>query len=239
MVLLFLALALLMASAFRRLYLIFRYKCKAMSDMVFSDSVALVLHIAACVVFAAWVMTVDKGPDGTRYYANGVNVTGIMNAAPVRFLGMVIAASILSFVTQYLFIGLVLLLRKLLTDPRGTLSKHGVAYTIVSCLICNVLISVGLLVPGIIASVILLGIGVLLFIANRGRVKMWKSAHKAGFILLVTYVLYILSGTVFAGYRLAHKKPTSSDLFAKKATVEPVQPKMTPKPADVADSPSS
>ena len=226
MVLLIVAFALLLVSVIRRLYLIFRYKHKAMSNEVFSDGIALVLHIIACVVFAAWVMTVDKGPDGTRYYVNGANVTGIMNAPPVRFFAMFIAASILSFVIQYLIIGLVLLLRKLFTDPQGTLSKHGVAYIVVSCIVCTALISAGLLLPGIVVFAVLLVIGVLLLVSNKDRVRNWRRAHKVGFVLLIIYILYVLSGVIYAGYRLAHKKPTSVDLRTNTSIVEPVMPKM-------------
>ncbi len=204
MPLLILALALMLSAAGRRLYLILRSRLRAFSDDVFSDGAALILSILSAVLFAAWVMSVDKGPSGnTRYYANGVNVTGLINSSPARFLGMLIAGGLFTLIAQYLLIGLVLLLRSLLGHPVRTLSGHGVAYTVCCCLACYVLLAARARLAAAALSLVFLVVGLALYSRNKPAVKRWISLHRKGFIGLVILLLYTASGVLFALFSLS------------------------------------
>lgn len=112
MVWLYLALALTAAALIRRVYLMARYRCRVFENRVFADPFAWGATIAAALLLTVWAYTAGRGQDSSRYFANGVEVTGIVRNSVVGLIVMIPMAGFGLTAVQVVCMALIALLQR-------------------------------------------------------------------------------------------------------------------------------
>ncbi len=186
-------LGLVAAGAVRRIFILCRTRCRVISSETCGDAFAWVITIASAVTFAIWLSNTGTSGSHTRYYANGVNVTGIVESLPAKLLISLVIGFWFSGIAQFILLALFAAVRKLVLHPFKSVGKHPLVFLFVTSASLWLWIAfqprenILILIPYTLRYAFLCLVWLLNADDARERLRKWIPEHKFGFGLTILY----------------------------------------------------